>query len=219
MSDENTPDTEQEAPPTVSLDDVKSIVAKSVNAAITQRLSQYDQKLEDTLSSQLEQIMSKTQASASNDDTPAEDDAVQAMRARLKEMEALLAAEKQERDKERHLRSVNEERAALKDVLQAEGVPSDRLKAAVAVLYTEDQRIGRDDHGNIQFLTQEEGYVDRASLKEGVAKFLKTDEGKIYLPPRDVSGSGNKGGRAPAPKEGSSLAEDVRQFAEQLLGS
>ena len=216
MSDEQKQqDNDQSAGPSFSLDDVKSIVSKSVNAAITQRLSQYDQKLEETLATQMEQLTA-TLKPEETDESPEAGDEVKAMRARLKEMEALLTAEKQERDKERQLRNVNEERAALREALQAEGVPPERVKAAVAVLYTEDKRVGRDEDGNIQFLTQEREYVDRAPLKEGVAKFLKTDEGKIFMPARDVAGSGNRGGKAPKTKADGSLEDDIQAFANLL---
>jgi hypothetical protein len=59
----------------------------------------------------------------------------------------------------------------------------------------------RNDNGEIEFLFKEQAatgaYTDRVSVQEGVERFLKTEEGKFFLPPKPAGGAGGQGGGAP----------------------
>lgn len=91
-------------------------------------------------------------------------------------------------------RLAGEEKVALQKALRTAGVDDEhRVRAAVAVLFNVDKRVGRNDDNDIVFKVQRTGYVDELTLDEGVAEWVKTDEGKTFMPPRGVAGSGNKG--------------------------
>jgi hypothetical protein len=102
---------------------------------------------------------------------------------RIKELEEKNRQESAARTEERAARFRDEERTALANVLRAAGVDELRLKPAVALLYTEDKRVARTEDGKIVMKVQKAGFVDDVSLDEGVASFLKTEEGKVFLPP------------------------------------
>ena len=138
------------------------------------------------------------------------------MQARLKEMENAVAQREQQLRQEETKRKESTARNTLKDALAAEGVPGDRIKQAVGYLFDAEKRVEYSESGNLEFLIPETGYTDRLTVSDGVKKFLSSDEGKMYLPAREVAGSGNTGGSAPKarPSKGGKL-EDMS--AEDLL--
>lgn len=84
---------------------------------------------------------------------------------------------------------------------QAAGVPAERLKAVEAVLYHADKRIrygagGSDDAPGLHFTRM--GYEEVLPLADGLEEWLGTVEGKAFLPPRDVAGTGQGAGQKPA---------------------
>lgn len=119
--------------------------------------------------------------------------------ARLQEMENKYAEERKAREGERATNRRQEERTRLAAALAEAGVPQERVRSAVALLYTEDKRIGRDDDDNIVFKMQRDGYTDNLEVGGGIEEWLKSSEGKHYAPVRDVRGSGAIGGRPGLP--------------------
>jgi hypothetical protein len=93
------------------------------------------------------------------------------------------------------------QRAELEKELERAGVDAARRPGALALLYTEQQRV-REEDGKIGFVVQKEWGEELVPIKDGVNEWLKTDEGKAYLPATPVAGSGNTGGRAPIGKDG-----------------
>ena len=114
--------------------------------------------------------------------------------AKLKEMNERMEADSRERANEKQKRLSLEEKSRLADELRLAGVPDSRVRAAVALVYTEDKRVGRNANGDVVYFVPKDGYTDEVSLSDGVKEWMKSDEGKVFLPPRDASGSGSKGG-------------------------
>jgi len=114
--------------------------------------------------------------------------------ARMAEMEKKLEKERQARVEEADRARIAKERSELSAALRAAGVPDERLRSAVALLYTEDKRVEAKDD-KVVFKMQRDGYVDELDLEAGLDEWLKSPEGKHYAPARDVRGSGAQGGR------------------------
>lgn len=113
--------------------------------------------------------------------------------ARMAEMEKKLERERQARIEEAERARIAKERSELQSALRSAGVPDERLRSAVALLYTEDKRVEAKDN-SVVFKMQRDGYVDELELEKGISEWLSTPEGKHFAPPRDVRGSGAQGG-------------------------
>lgn len=124
---------------------------------------------------------------------------VQTLNKQLKKSQDASATEKAARQVEEKKRLVAEERSALRDALTAIGItdPS-RLKAATAVLYSEEGRVKRDAAGDIVFVGTDAD-EDPLSIVEGIKAWAATDEGKSFLPPKGRVGSGDN---QPTPRNG-----------------
>lgn len=141
---------------------------------------------------------------------------------RLAKLEKQLAKTQAERDAEKKAREEqtlkaarDEERSKLSEVLADAGVDPKRSRAAIALLHSEDKRVRRNDEGKIVFV-QDDG--DEVDLKVGVKKFLETDEGKVFLPPRPVAGSGNRGGMPPTGGKMNKKAQAEQELLNAFLG-
>jgi hypothetical protein len=142
------------------------------------------------------------------------------LEAQIKDLEARAVRAEQEREQERATRAREEERNELSKALGEQGITGARQRAAMALLYTEEQRVVRDDDNAIRFTVPKGGYVDEVPLSDGIAEWLKTEEGKTFLPPRGSHGSGNTGSetrnnrppRTPAEKKAKAQAELMAAF-------
>lgn len=223
--------------PSPITDELKNEFSRIANAAqsnhSTRISKQFDKRLDEVtnaFSSQINELKEALLTAKNPEDHKGNkakpqvaDDAVAAVREEYnKKLEALQnsvqAAEKaRQEEKEKGLR--REERSTLTDALREKGVDGPLLKAAAAVLYTEEQRIQRNADGNIVFKMEADGYEQEFEVVEGVAKWLETDEGKSFKPPRPVSGSGmpqfNKGKHNPVKKK-RSKAEALMELQSEL---
>jgi hypothetical protein len=97
----------------------------------------------------------------------------------------------------------NEERQHLTAALRASGVSEPMIRTLVPYLHSEAGKVKRGDDGSIVFVHDDEEHP----LEKGVAAWLKTEDGKAYLPPVDAGGSGNRGGAPPARKPGQPMSD------------
>lgn len=142
----------------------------------------------------------------------------------IRELKAANDAEKSEREKERQIRMRDEERGMLTDSLRTSGLPDTMIKAAVALLHGEEKRIGRTDDGRIVFRTEKgtgaARYTDEQDMAVGVAEWLKTDDGKSFVPARPAQGAGGQatrpGARPGSPAE--AKAQAAADLARVLMG-
>lgn len=90
-------------------------------------------------------------------------------------------------------------KSTLSDQLIKAGVPADRVKLAVGHLISAEQLVGYSDGGQGDVVVYRAG-DDEMSLDAGIKSFLKTPEGKLFLPAQNPGGSGGGGnGRPGAP--------------------
>lgn len=191
--------------------EVTKLVNDAVNGAVTNHLTrfkkQFTEEITKTLgdalgpvSEQLKGVLEAAQKPASGKPahTPGPDNETQQMltryEGRIKELEASNKAEKDAREAEKATRLREEERSSLSTALRARGLPDPQIKAAVALLHTEDKRVGRTEDGRIVFRIEKGTgagkYVDEVDIDAGADEWLKTDEGKSFTPARPANGGG-----------------------------
>lgn len=207
-------------------EEVKDFVVKVVNGAISTHMARgLDSRFEQNnqaLLDQIKELIPKPQeqdviTSAGNPDI---DSAIKNATAPLiKQLEETKAAAERQRtqaEQERQTRLRNEETSALQTALTTAGVPAPLAAAAVNILHS---RLERDAQGNILFVQQDTGptgpFEQRVSVQEGIESFLKTEDGKHFLPARPVSGAGNVGGKAPSGL--SPQQQSDREFVGEML--
>lgn len=142
---------------------------------------------------------------------------------RIKELEQQNKAEREARETEKATRLREEERNKLASVLNERGIPAPQVRAAVALLHTEDKRVARTEDGRIVFKFERGSgqgkYVDELEVDKGVDEWLKSDEGKAYLPARQAGGSGGQPARVGAgASQGDKKAAATQDLAKILLG-
>jgi len=131
--------------------------------------------------------------------------------ARMREVENQAKSVREEAEAERAKAREQQERAALREQLREAGVPDGLLRGAVAALYVEDRRVGRDADGNIIFKAQRAGFVDELDLSKGITEWLDSEEGKHYRAARPVAGSGASGPRGqPRRQNGQPTRADLK---------
>ena len=90
------------------------------------------------------------------------------------------------------------------------------------------ENIKRTDDGQLTYVAQRNGYTEDLALGDGIKDWLQTDEGKAYLAPKDVGGTGNAPGRVAsgAPRPGArptdpaaARAQEVQQARQNLRGA
>ena len=186
---------------------VNGAVNTAVNDALTRRLNR---ALDDRFSQNNEALVNQFKemlqgaAPAEGQGRPAAGD--DAIRNAVAPLERRLAEERQARERieaqarqEREARMRQEEQAALSGALTAAGVAGPLAQAAVGLL---TPMLERTEDGQLRFVSREQGptgpYEERVTVSEGVSRFLKTPDGKHFLPPRPAAGAGNRGGAAPS---------------------
>lgn len=207
--------------------ELRDFVVKTANAAqsshATRMMKAFDQKLSKVVSELSDQFASRLEElrEARTQGAEVEPDQLLSIKkqyeARIGEIEKKFAAKEAEVAAERQRAARNEERTRLGDALRLAGIGEDRIRGAVALLYTEDQRVGRNEDGEIVFKNRKDGYEEELPLNEGIAQWVNSDEGKYYLPPRAVGGSGNVGGRAPNNKKGETKGELLMELGSALI--
>lgn len=141
--------------------------------------------------------------------------------ARIKELEAKTAASEAKAAETEARQRAAEERSALAAGLAELGVDGPKQRMAIALLYGEDKKIGRDDAGNVVFRvkrgTGPNAFDDLVSLEEGLKEWAGTEEGKSVLPPRGVAGSGTQPGGPPRRGDGKMSQADAARALQYLI--
>jgi hypothetical protein len=121
---------------------------------------------------------------------------------------------KKEREETARKAAADEERNTLKEQLTSAGVRKEMIGPLAAWMLGEDsgKMVRRNSEGRIVFLQGSGDEADEVPIKDGLAGWLKTDEGKAHLAPRPVGGSGfqmpgqNRGAAPSGARPGSAAA-------------
>jgi hypothetical protein len=104
-------------------------------------------------------------------------------------------------------------RRKLGDELGKHGVDSSRAKMAVGFLIDSDKRARYSDEGEILFRDEEGNDLELAA---GVKAWIRSEDAKIYLPPKGMHGSGERPSSG-KPKVGADGKMSRAQLGEALL--
>lgn len=185
-------------------------LSQVVNAAVSNHLKRFESKLSGTIGSAVAEALKAHTPAASGDDPPNDPPAdpnakvdpamtqmkreMTAMRNKLQKAEDATAAEAKQR-KSDALRTT-----VLKQLGEA-GLSGQQLRAAQAVLYQEG-RVHVSEDGSHIF--RDADGVD-LPLSEGMKGWIASDDAKLFLPPKDVRGSGDRAaeGNIPTLKDSS----------------
>lgn len=211
---------------------LKDFTIKAVNGAVSTHLARaLENKFTENNNNLLSQIKDMMAAASAPEPAPAGagtdtdlDTAIKNATApllkQIEEQRALNERNAAQAKAERESRMRQEESTELSSALSAAGVPGPLANAAATILHN---AIERDADGNILFVCKEDGptgpYEERVAVAEGVSRFLRTEDGKHFLPARPATGSGNRGGNAPASQNGQiSDHEAVMEAMTHLFG-
>lgn len=183
----------------------KYVTEEQLNRAITARFSTFQKQVEKgvgeviatTLTSKLDELkaslgtpsgdQSKESAKAGDvENSPL----VKGLQRQLDEQKSSVAAMKAERDAEKARSRDQSLRSKLADDLTKAGLDPTRVRQAAGILIDVEKRVRfSDDDGDEIVFKDSTGDVD---LGTGLKSWVKSDDAKIFLPPRGTQGSGDR---------------------------
>ncbi len=182
------------------LSEITQMVSQQMNAAITQRNSAFEKKMEAMISKLVPQTHQE-------EDVPAPKVA-KLPNAEILAMKQQLDAIKAEKDAEVNKRKETELRTNVREHLTKMGVAPHLIKAAIATLVSEDKLVG---YTTEEYATDKDRMVFRSKpgplgeedLSTGLSKWIKSEEGSGFLSPRGAQGSGDRSysGKLPTSKQ------------------
>jgi hypothetical protein len=214
------------------------VTEEQLQAALTTRFRTFEQKVDKTLADglgtmgtrlkdELAALLPKVEPKPESDPPKPEGGAQPQAAPELKKLQdqiALLTKQAEdargERDAERARARDSLLRQRVTDALSGVGIEGVRARHALGLLVDAERRVRwADDGESILFRTEAHDDLDLAA---GVREWLKTEDAKLYLPPRGAAGSGDRPGAqppAPRPQTGpldrTTVAEGLRRA---LLG-
>jgi len=180
-----------------------------VNRAITARFSAFEKKFGNQISESVASLIPKFEelvqaklpanaaANASPTDKLEENPFVKGLQKKLVELEEQNRKSQAERDTERARARDVALRQKLSEELARHGIDSRYTKQAIGFLVDAEKRVRWEDDGESLVFRDADG--SEIDLQTGLRSWAKTDDAKIYMPPRGVTGSGDRGGGV-APK-------------------
>lgn len=204
----------------------KYVTEEQLNRAITARFSDFAKKSEKTLADFLGKVETTfaekltSLASASRDeekpgkgDDPTASPAYKALQKQLDENKAATAKIEAQRAAERAKGRDMGLRQSLTEKLSALGFSGLGLKHAIGVLVDASKAVRyADDDGDDVLMRTEDGDMP---LEDGLRQWAKSEDAKLFLPPRGAGGSGN----SPGAKGPNTAPPNARDAASQALVS
>jgi len=179
---------------------LQPLVASAVTAAtkpLTERLDKGDKaaaeaakKAEEAAKAKAEEEAKAAEAAKAAGGKATEPDP--AIMTQLRQLQEQLKAERDARAAAEARTAQEALNRTLRDAIAAAGIPADRIKHALAVIQAEGAIV---DHQGAPHWKGKVGGVDGIhALADGLADWAKND-GKIFLPPAPVKGSGSEPGQ------------------------
>jgi hypothetical protein len=185
----------------------KYVTEEQLNRAISARLGDFGKKIEKTISESLATTLTakldelKTSLSApgagegGSKETPKGVDIenhplVKGLQKQIADQKSATERLQQERDAEKASARDQKLRSALSDSLTKGGIDPTRVRHAVGILVDVEKRVRfADDDGDELVFKDSTGDVD---LTTGLKGWLKSEDAKIFLPPRGTLGAGDR---------------------------
>lgn len=179
---------------------------EAINRAITSRFSSFEKKIGGQVSEAVTGLLPKldeivqarlpqpSQGSAGASEKPLEESPlVKGLQKKLAELEEQNRKSQSERDAERARARDVALRQRLSEELGKHGVDARYVKQALGFLVDAEKRVRwADDEGDALVFRDSDG--SELDLSTGLRSWAKSDDAKIYMPPRGLSGSGDRGG-------------------------
>lgn len=144
---------------------------------------------------------------------PSNDKEIRKLQKQLARMNAERDTEKKANEEAAAKNRRDTERSKLGEALASAGIAGAKLKAAIALLHTEEARIRTNDEGKIVFVDGD----DETDLAAGIKAWLQTEDGKSFAPPRGAAGAGTKPGKPPAGKQGEDKSSEKVRVGREML--
>lgn len=182
-------------------------LSQVVNAAVSSHVKRLETRMTATIGSamrdvvaeQLKDVLPKPDDPPPKDPKPDDgkkDPAVAALERTVTQLTGKLEKAEGARAEEAKQRLQDALRTSVVKQLGEAGLSGPHLKGAQAALY-QDGRVHVDDSG-AQLFRDDDG--TELPLTEGLKAWVGSDDAKLYLPPKGVSGSGDQGGDSTLPK-------------------
>lgn len=198
------------------LAEVAQMISKQTNAAITQRLNSFENR-QDAVLAEIKSTLasfspkSKDEGAEKGKAVKEKDPEFFALQKKVEEMQAKEAKlVEQQRD--------SALRKSLSEQLTKAGIDPKYMKAAIATLVDSDKAVGyttdeyASDKDKLVFRSKTEGEQD---LITGLRSWVKSDEGKSFVAPKGVQGSGDRSYSAGKKAESGAMSND--EFASVLI--
>lgn len=157
-------------------------------------------KLEDTITSAVEKAVGarddadKAASDTSDSTSTGQDDELAKVRRQLEAMDKKFQGEREAREKAEAARQQDALRSDARDALVQAGVPAERVRHAL-VLLEADGLLAAAEDGSPGIKGKDRYGVEAVlPLAEGLATWVKTDDGKSFLPPTNAQGDGSSVG-------------------------
>lgn len=181
----------------------KFVTEDVLNKAITARLSQLEKKQKEQLAEALnslapmldkaleDKLAAKPQDPPSKKDRNSVEDDPQfkGLKKELAELKAKADAAEAKAAQEAAKAKEAALRQKVADELGKHGIDSQRARHAMSFIVDAERRVRYDDDDNLVFRDSDGQELD---LMSGVKAWVKSDDAKIYLPPKGASGSGDR---------------------------
>lgn len=187
-----------------------SAVEKRIAQQMAEALSGLGPKLDELLQAKLPQAP-QAPAERHLDESPL----VKGLQKQLAELQEQNRKSQAERDAERQRARDVALRQKLTEELAKHGVDARYARQAIGYLVDAEKRVRwTDDESDALIFRDADG--SELDLPTGLRTWVKTDEAKIYQPPRGAQGSGDRGGTT-APKPLASKYPTTNQIGRALL--
>lgn len=207
-------------------------IAEMITGAVRSHVDKANKKLAESLLKEVGESVKKTldeyEEARASTETEHETEQQQAqsiendpkfkgLQKQLEELTKQATTARQERDAEKAKQRDIALRQSLSEHLTKSGVDPKYVKHAVGLLVDAEKRVRYTEDGeSIAFRDNDGTEID---LPTGLKSWVKSDDAKIYLPPRGASGSGDRpGGRPAAPGASGSTSTSRGEVGRAVLG-
>jgi len=171
-------------------------IGEAVSAGLKPALAKIDETIA-TKVTEATKDLKKPDGDGRGADGKFKPDAKDDANARLQAVEKQLVDANKAREESENARRRDQLHAAAKDALAKAGVPTERIRHAMAVLQ-QDGVLDFAADGSPGFKGKDKyGQPAVLPLEEGATAWIKTDDGKAFLPPTNVQGTGDGAGSRP----------------------
>lgn len=173
-------------------DDVSKLVNQAITGHLKRHTESFTKSLDERFNALLERFPAPAQAPAQPGQTaaartPEENAQAQKLADAMKQIEALTKHNAQVAAEARDTKL----RQAVAEELAAIGLGPDRVKHALRFLVDGEKLISHDDENQDRIVFRDTSTGQSFPLKDGLTRWAKTPDAKIYLPPVGAAGSGS----------------------------